>query len=134
MSFQLENQRKLSDAAFATSVPLPAAGSTVYTSSFDLIQSFSTSEKYAAQIDVPATTSSTGSITGFLQHAPDNATWSNIPELGSTLITVTSGSTPLTSDQFRLPPTTLEFIRAGFTVSSGAGAVQNFNGSLSLRF
>jgi hypothetical protein len=130
----LENQRKLQDAAFVTAVPLPAPGSTSYTSSFDLVQSFATSEKYAPQLDVPATMISAGSIIGFLQHAPDNATWSNISELGSTVITASSGSLLATSDQYRLPPTAQEFLRAGFTVSSGATNVQAFSGSLSLRF
>ena len=130
----LENQRKLKDAAFIATVALPAPGGISYTSSFDLGQSYSTSEKYNVNIDLPATTMSTGSITGFIQHSADNATWSNVSELGSTVVTVSSGSTPLTSDAYKLPPTCMEFIRAGFTVPAGATNVASFNGSVSLGF
>ncbi len=133
-NFTLENQRKLSDANLTFSVSLPAAGSSAYSPSIDTNQSFSTNEKYAVQLDTAATTATTGSITYFVQHSADNQSWSNVPELAPVSIAVTSGSTSFTSDQFRLPPTANEYIRAGWTVSSGASNVQAFNGSFSLRF
>ena len=131
---QLENQRKLIDSNYYTVVGLPAAsGTTVYTQSFDLVQSFATSEQYAAQIDISNTSASSGSITAFVQHASDNATWYNIPELGAVTVSSSSGTTPFYSDQWRLPPTTQEYVRAGLTFY-GTGNISNSSGSFSLRF
>ena len=131
---QLENQRKLTDSNYYTVVGLPATnGTTVYTPSFDLVQPFSTSEQYALQIDIANTSASSGSITAFLQHASDNATWYPIPETGTITVSSSSGTTPFYSDQWRLPPTAQEYVRAGLTFYGG-GNISSSSGTFSVRF
>jgi hypothetical protein len=132
---QLENQRKLQDAAFITATTLPnAANSNVTTSSFNLIQSFSASEHYAVQVDIDplANFGTSGTLTVVIQDSADNVNFANISELGSTV--VNANTTITTTDQFRLPPTAREYIRALAATSTINGNIAANNVTLSLRF
>ncbi len=135
MSFQLENQRKLADAAYTASTTLPATNSSnVTTASFNLIQSFATSEHYAVQVDIDplANFGTTGALTVVIQDSADNVTFANISELGSTV--VNANTTATTTDQFRLPPTARQYIRALAAIGAINGNISANNVTVSLRF
>jgi len=136
MAFQLENQRKLQDAAFVASATLPATNnSNVTTTPFSLNgQSYATSEHFAVQVDVDplANFGTAGALTVVIQDSADNVTYANITELGSTMIN--ANTTTVTTDQYKLPPTARAYIRGLAAISGINGNIAANNVTVSLRF
>lgn len=134
---QLENQRKLIDGSFITNVALAGnTNTTVNTASFNLIQSYATSEHYRAEFDIDptATVPSTTTVAVHLQGSADNATWANISE--SATVTLTGNASNVvanTSVVYALSPDVPQYIR-GVVAVGALGATPTGNVVFSLRF
>lgn len=133
----IPNYRGPQDAAFATSIALPAAGATaVYTPSLNLVQAENMSEHYYVQVDVPTIGTQLGTtytLTVELQGATDNATFTRVIEAADVVITGDAGTPSKTI--FRVSPDCPQYVRAAFTTGATvAGSLAGYSGFLSLRF
>ena len=136
----IPNNRGPQDAAFITSIALPATGTAaVYTPSLNIIQAENMSEHYYVQVDIPAIPSAllyTGyTLTVELQGATDNSTFTRVKEAADVVITGTTAATPAQNVIFRLSPDAPQYVRAAFTAGATiGGSLAGYTGFLSLRF
>lgn len=140
----LPNRRGLADANQFVTTAYSAANTVANSSSIDLTQSYSLSELLAVQVDtdaMPNFTSNVNTVTFYLQDSADNSNFANIPELGTTVLRGVATSGPSSTlatfgglDQYKLPPSTRQYIRLSAASTAGSGVNTSVNYYLSLRF
>lgn len=148
------NDRLVLDANYIVSVALPNAGNTVNTNALDLFNAggavlpntlpFSTTETINVIILTGlATGANSKNINVVLQHtgqlntgAVDTSNWTNIPTLGAPIKVVAGNATnyPASTTKTKLPPGTLQFIRAQATGEANGGDASGANLTLELGF
>ena len=142
------NNRILFDANYITpNVALPASGASANTNALNLLNAtpYPTTEtiNVLAVIGAVSTnTSNSHNCNVFLQQTtantdgtPNSAAWANIPTLGAVSATDNAGGGwSQVNALFKLPPGTLQFIRAQYALESNSGNASTGNGNLSLFF
>lgn len=125
----------MKDAELLRTVALPSGAATANTNSVDLGKAtpFPIQNSFSVKL---STTVGNGAnaknITCRVQHSDDNATFSNIAELGALVVTEATGSYPAGSMTVTLPPGTKRYVRAQATGEANGGNASN--GALSVEF
>ncbi len=148
------NDRTVLDSVYIVTVALPNAANTVNTNALDLFNAggavlpntlpFSTTETInVILLTGLATGANSLNINCVLQHtgqlsngAVDTSNWANIPTLGAPIKVVAGNATkyPATTTKIKLPPGTLQFIRAQATGEANGGNASDANLTLEIGF
>ena len=121
-------QARITDANYSATVAI-SGGATLNSNSFDLINPSTLASENAAlaytglQVTMSGTVvASTGTLTATWQHAPDNATWANVPELGAVTFSAANNNVNTVNgangDVWGFPSTINRYVRCQLAASS----------------
>lgn len=125
------------DVNFIVSRTLPAQNANNNSTALDLeIAAPQLAGEYTeVEFSIPATTCATGqSITVTLQDSADNVTFTQIDECEKLDILGVSNATAATTRRWRLPRTTLRYIRVNISLSATTGDLTAITSKLALLF
>lgn len=131
------SKRKIIDKEKEVTVALPAAAAAAQTAALDLGEGAGFIENVEVEIETPALASLVDDkdLDIHVEHSADGETWADLPEVAAVKLTGAGGAgVAANKASFRLPSSTLRYIRADFAVETGGGDNTASSGILRLLF